>query len=345
MPATPRKNHGRQEQLSCEFCRSRKIKCNRVQPCSNCSARGIDCAFLVHPERQSIGPSIAPGHVELLQRIEFLERQLYRSQDNGVTPFDRTQLDGYPAQVANLTHVATPAEQQKSSLADRDVQMLESVGTREEQIASWSQGLEFRQHTSSDILQTTSTAGPKIVAFPLYRVANLLRQNYEANVDSMCKIVHIPSLRSRMESFYLTLEGGAVDLKQAALFLSLFALSAFFCSSSPESDVARNGEETVKLSRALGTSALDVLDRCRRTTSGSLEEVQAYMLMTFVVWQQDGFSARGRSYLATAASIARDIGLHRIDDGPESDTGLTHRIKVSREMKRRVFWYMTSADW
>lgn len=33
----------RQPQVSCNFCRSKKLKCDRGQPCSNCNARGIRC--------------------------------------------------------------------------------------------------------------------------------------------------------------------------------------------------------------------------------------------------------------------------------------------------------------
>jgi hypothetical protein len=344
MPAIPRKNNRRQGQLSCEFCRSRKVRCNRVQPCSNCSVRGIDCAFLIPPGAQS-SATIVPSHAELLQRIERLEGQLNPSQGNGVTPFDVTQSGRYPVQVQDLIHIATPTEHQALASADGDTQILENIGTREEQVAAWSSELNFRQQTTQDILQSSHSVESRTVAFPEYRVASLLRQNYEANLDSMCKIIHIPSLRSTLEGFYLRLHEQGVDPGLAALFLSLFALSAFFYPSSQQSDVTKSNDEAVKLSRALAKSALDVLDHCRRMTAGSLEEVQAYMLMTFVVWQHDGFSARGRSYLAAAASIARDIGLHRLDEQIVTGIELTHRMKIDREMKRRIFWYVASADW
>lgn len=33
----------RQRPVSCHFCRTRKLRCNRESPCSNCSARDITC--------------------------------------------------------------------------------------------------------------------------------------------------------------------------------------------------------------------------------------------------------------------------------------------------------------
>ncbi|KAL2845926.1 hypothetical protein BJY01DRAFT_213775 [Aspergillus pseudoustus] len=64
--------------LSCEFCRARKLKCNREKPCQNCIVRGEQnsCAFrgVAHS-----GPSLSPNNINhvrtdpMRQRIEHLE--------------------------------------------------------------------------------------------------------------------------------------------------------------------------------------------------------------------------------------------------------------------------------
>lgn len=47
----------RQPQISCNFCRSKKLKCDRGQPCSNCTARGIPCDGQSLPAvSRSLGP-------------------------------------------------------------------------------------------------------------------------------------------------------------------------------------------------------------------------------------------------------------------------------------------------
>lgn len=38
-----RRSRPRQEPVSCQSCRAKKLRCNRQQPCSNCLARGITC--------------------------------------------------------------------------------------------------------------------------------------------------------------------------------------------------------------------------------------------------------------------------------------------------------------
>lgn len=35
----------RHRPVSCYFCRSRKLRCSRESPCSNCASRGIDCGL------------------------------------------------------------------------------------------------------------------------------------------------------------------------------------------------------------------------------------------------------------------------------------------------------------
>ncbi|OJJ43686.1 hypothetical protein ASPZODRAFT_123415 [Penicilliopsis zonata CBS 506.65] len=34
-----------QQPVSCSLCRTRKLKCDRNQPCFNCSSRQMDCVY------------------------------------------------------------------------------------------------------------------------------------------------------------------------------------------------------------------------------------------------------------------------------------------------------------
>ena len=180
-----------------------------------------------------------------------------------------------------------------------------------------------------------------IVTFPVYRVAVLLFQSYETNVDYICRFLHVPTVRSLLKTVYLRLNlGEDVQPGQAALLLAIFALAAFFYRTSEISEVATTEQESIQFSKYLCKSALDVLDYSRRITSGTVEDVQAYILMTFATFHLDGFSARGRFLSAAAISIARDLRLHLVDAEPElpaeGETGA--RNLVDREVKRRVFW-------
>ncbi|KAK7962215.1 uncharacterized protein PG986_003040 [Apiospora aurea] len=56
--------------LSCTTCRSKKIKCNRVHPCSHCTKSGIGCVF---PARKRMERPRKTRNQELLNRISRLE--------------------------------------------------------------------------------------------------------------------------------------------------------------------------------------------------------------------------------------------------------------------------------
>ncbi|KAH7083994.1 hypothetical protein FB567DRAFT_550997 [Paraphoma chrysanthemicola] len=45
MPASVKQKTGRKGQFSCNFCRSRKLRCDRPLPCTSCKSRGRTCQF------------------------------------------------------------------------------------------------------------------------------------------------------------------------------------------------------------------------------------------------------------------------------------------------------------
>ncbi|KIW56211.1 hypothetical protein PV05_04889 [Exophiala xenobiotica] len=244
---------------------------------------------------------------------------------------------------------------------DEDLQSLENVATREDSVLSMlSNGLAFRISSTPEILgMQTSQKHPapvseydrgneSIVMFPEFKVAALLLQSYESSVDYIVRILHLPTVRSVIKPFYLRLnQGETVHIGQAALLLSIFALAAFFYEPSESSKVATNPQDHLHLSKVFCKGALDVLDFSRRNTSGTLEDVQAYIIMTVVTFYLDGFSARGRLLMMSATTIARDLGLHRLDAENEFFGQKTESVRdfIDREVKRRVFWFITSTDW
>ncbi|OJJ68931.1 hypothetical protein ASPBRDRAFT_89031, partial [Aspergillus brasiliensis CBS 101740] len=69
---------------SCLPCRTRKVKCNRLQPCSTCSARNIphDCKYAVAEEdRQAIAQ--AEMIAELRGEVNRLQQKIYDHDYHG----------------------------------------------------------------------------------------------------------------------------------------------------------------------------------------------------------------------------------------------------------------------
>ncbi|KAH6676341.1 hypothetical protein B0J14DRAFT_352337 [Halenospora varia] len=347
----------RPDPVSCQSCRSKKLKCNRIQPCSNCTARRIPCKFLVPPQEQTKTTITSHSSAELLARIERLESMVLKQNEPTEALSNSVSHGGdntrQPLLSENSGGMVVSNIHQKQ---DQDSRLLENVGIRDDSLLSrWSNTLTFRIYSMHEILETQSSVsgigGPKdyIVVFPTYRIATLLLQNYEANVHHLCHILHIPTLKSLIKTFYLRFNQNEPVLpSQAALLLSLFALSAYFYQPFNNSEVATTKQDSIHLSNIMSRGALDVLDYTRRNTSGTLEDVQASILMSFVAYHLDGFSTRGRLLSVSALSIARELRLHQLDADSElfsTKDDISIRSLIDREVKRRVFWQIASTDW
>ncbi|KAH8645502.1 hypothetical protein BX600DRAFT_165697, partial [Xylariales sp. PMI_506] len=247
---------------------------------------------------------------------------------------------------------------------DRALELLEDAGTSSSLSPSplFNSRLALRFSSTHDILLDTCSYGESaistteysqktsnpLVVFPVYRVAALLLESHEANVDHVCHILHIPTVRSRMKNIYLqTDQNKSIPPNEAALLLSVFALGVFYYCPSANSDIAKTDAEALQLSRIWSRNALDVLNYSHRNGSCSLEDVQACILMAYMTYHLEGFSPRRRVLSTTALSLARELRLHRLDafHGSLNDTQQTPRSSLDLEVKRRVFWFIASTDW
>ncbi|KAF2968378.1 hypothetical protein GQX73_g5215 [Xylaria multiplex] len=139
----------------------------------------------------------------------------------------------------------------------------------------------------------------------------------------MCQILNLPTVQALMRSFYTRIgQKESVLPGQAALLLSLFSLSAFFYPPMKGTEPADIGSNTTRFSKYWGRSALDVLEYSRHNTSGTLEDVQALILMS-------------------------DLGLHRLDanDSVPTTHEVSLRVLIDHEVKRRVYWSLIASDW
>ena len=114
--------------IACQSCRVKKLKCERRQPCSNCSSRGITCHFLVPPHsRPDEGPA-AQSNAELRQRIERLEAIIQRQDFHIRNGLD----DSRPMKRQAFTSSGMASDIHQTR--DEDLQSLENVATREDSV-------------------------------------------------------------------------------------------------------------------------------------------------------------------------------------------------------------------
>ena len=132
----------RQEPVSCESCRKKKLKCNREQPCSNCQTRGVACDFqdrkvplVASASSSSPGVDEAPAlraeNAAIKARIDRLEEIIFSGE-----------VEARPAKARRLLERERPAnglgspsttltnspESEMAKNYKGDVQWLEGVG-------------------------------------------------------------------------------------------------------------------------------------------------------------------------------------------------------------------------
>lgn len=131
------RSRARPDPVSCQSCRSKKLKCSRVQPCSNCTARGITCHFLARPQGQTDASLTSQGNAELLRRIEKLESIVLKQTGSVVT---RSSNISNPSPLVRQELLIADSKELSGSEGvqngDQDSRWLENVGMREDALVS-----------------------------------------------------------------------------------------------------------------------------------------------------------------------------------------------------------------
>jgi hypothetical protein len=195
-------------------------------------------------------------------------------------------------------------------------------------------------------IQPPQPDSPRCIWLPEKIEADWLFESYVKNVTYLKHVIHVPSMRTLIDQVYSSiLRGEHIIASHVALALSIFTSSAYYFAPSREerSALSTNWEDASQ-AIVLTRSTLDVLEYSRRSTSVSIEDVQATIILSFVMYNLEGFSARARMLGSTAFLMARELALHRIDNPRERErTPGIDNIKL--EVSRRVWWHIVSTDW
>ncbi|KAI1633477.1 hypothetical protein F4809DRAFT_623048 [Biscogniauxia mediterranea] len=354
-PADKPQVRRRQPQVSCDFCRGRKLKCDRGTPCSSCSVRGIRCSSQL--EDGSLPQPIAETDVNssILSRLQKLEQAVFGNQQEN--EISNIPIGGRCQTQAGLEkEIEATAPSHASSPADLDnerqqaAKYLDSAYTRDDNRVFIQAGeLCFRIANAASLVKTIRDSkntinGSKVIWMMTREEALLLLQDFVDNPYHLLPIIHEPSTRSLIDKFYSQQENGqAVDPKCAALILGIAASSAqFFNSDMGSRHIFPTPEEAAQLSVAWSQSALSILEESCRSSRHSIEEVQARTILAYVIYNAEGCSSRFRFLHSCSLAAARDISLHLLDSPSMADKlgDLT-----TREIKRRLWWHLASTDW
>ncbi|OAP58957.1 hypothetical protein AYL99_06254 [Fonsecaea erecta] len=338
----------RQDPVSCQFCRSKKLKCNRQQPCSNCASRGLACDAKVAPYAPT--PPVVlqdPIDQSVLARLKRLE-DIVIGRTSILDASSAGLGVSQPLIQSRTTSSPSIACLSPTSEYEQAVHSLEESGAREAplvlprghdiRIVSVRQiALEFEKPSYFQPVSNHLCLPPK-------EEASLLLDHYFRYINDLQHVVHVPTVREMMRNLYSSLEQGLFVLpSEVALLFSIFASSLALCVYFlGDTQPSFSPSDAAQASSFWTNATQEVIESSRRIATRKLEDVQAAIILGFLLFHCEGFSTRARCVFATAAAMSRDLSLHKID---APGNAATQRNTLETEIKRRVWWHVVATDW
>ncbi|KAH6953836.1 hypothetical protein BKA56DRAFT_604444 [Ilyonectria sp. MPI-CAGE-AT-0026] len=343
--------------VSCHFCRDRKLRCSRVFPCTNCTARGVSCPPVQRAvSRKSSPPGI---HPEVLRRLERLEA-LLPLQTNGPPPISAAPTVVAPSSTANSQHRLPPRLQnlvKDAMFIDRtcfSTLLIDSAFNNE---------LLVRTHPIKLLLQLPSNGfyGPtlsvsgmadatKCVWLPSPDEAEVLVRKYLADTSYTHHVVHGPSLCRLVAGVFEHLQLGFTSIPKGILILLLAIFAAVTHSWTTYDDrlnMFSDCKEANTQSVFWIKLAFDVLGGVQKKSDISLECIQGLIILNGTIHNIEGISPRASATLSRAIAMSRELGLHRLDYNQHDSTSSVVPLftGVKAEVGRRVWWHLVATDW
>ncbi|KAJ9325575.1 transcriptional regulator family: Fungal Specific TF [Paecilomyces variotii] len=354
-----RTRSSRSRPVSCQSCRSRKLRCSRQFPCANCTSRGISCqiegpsTLSVSSIDEAADPPSEPFQENVLARLRRLESIVIGQGGHPRTPPPQTGSRPGPPRPRGKGDL-TASLTGRSSVVDVD--WLESqISHPGSAVGLCVAEYEFKTCAIREAISSPSTRNTspleknstRYIWLPLYEESKQIVEKYLTEITYHHHVVHIPSVRALVDDLYRDLSmKKPIKLGQMSLLLAMLASTAFFWTERDmDKSVFSSLAEADVQSKTWMNITLEILEYSRFTNSESLEDIQALIIISFLVCNIVGITSQARYLFGTATSMAWQLSLHRIDHPNNAELDLPPSDSVRAEISRRVWWYLVSTDW
>ncbi|CAL00835.1 hypothetical protein M747DRAFT_318416 [Aspergillus niger ATCC 13496] len=176
---------------------------------------------------------------------------------------------------------------------------------------------------------------------PQLSTAKCLLEHYIQEIDCLSHVVHAPSTRDLLEKVYSQRSQSISLLNESVtFFLSIFASASFYLGSGHNLLAHGLGLDT-ETSTCWKETALQNILQTDEIFSSSLISLQSVLIIMSLLWDSEGQSKRYHTLKGLAYAKATQMGIHNIDaERPNVEPN-----PLEREMKRRLWWHLTCADW
>ncbi|KAE8353724.1 fungal-specific transcription factor domain-containing protein [Aspergillus coremiiformis] len=327
-------------QLTCELCRQRKVKCDKLNPCTNCQRFGATCvpverARLPRGRSGRLAAKGAPTQdTSLKERVSRLEERLLELTEHGggaitaqATP--STQEGSNQASASKEADKPEP-DTENSFLAEtlREIRDIRSTGgpiSTNEARASDSSSMKYKELLAMPGAPGLSMA----LGQPVFTVQGErgLARIFLEKIDPVFKIFHTPSLKTFLLDGkpYLDYEPG--HMGPTALALAVYFAAA--CSATEDESQSLFGCEKSCLVARYQLESEAALAKADFMTSNDMTILQAFVLFLLASRSQDS-SRRVWTMLSMALRIAQALSLHLPD--------LPFPVRpFERELRRRLW--------
>ncbi|EHY55747.1 hypothetical protein HRR83_009184 [Exophiala dermatitidis] len=329
-----------QQPVSCRFCRSRKLKCDRGRPsCFNCHSRNRECIYEADrrepstlaaqtlaslPQPGDNNPSTNGNNVDLARRVERLERAVFTTHTLNSSYGKATSRPKTP----------------RSRLASHDEEQLKT--------SRWLEGLLTADTSggSPALSPVRSEVSTILQEFPSYNDAMALLYHYIQTVDATYRMLHHPTAWHLLRVLYDDLEANRLpSATQVSFFLCIFAGSAYVSRKKLNFESpSLQGHSQVTLAELWVRRAVSLLTE--PPAPPSVEALQTSVGLMHLCTQIEGLRGSFGALAMLSLQMARAMNIHRLDTQPNRE----HRRKngadmVELETKRRIWWHMVASDW
>ncbi|PHH85356.1 hypothetical protein CDD83_545 [Cordyceps sp. RAO-2017] len=349
-PAPPPAQKRHRIALSCEPCRTSKLKCDRLQPCGQCARKGHRdlCAYAPKPpargprRSRKKAPAPAKDLSERLQRLEGMVRTIMDSGAGADGP-----AAGAPVSAPARARVVRDEGRTRYVGATHCMAMLEDIEVLKSHFDDADGDLDGDDAPSADELEAPEmllwprgapASDDELLAhLPPQHVADRLITRYFSSMSPSQHIIHRPTFTRAYGRFWQ--DASCASLHWVAQLFMVLALGVLFNSHSAPHELDDDGDsasapprERIRRYRRCAGWAL-VRGRYARPTAATLPAFLLYVEAHFLfsrASQMDCYLLSG-----VCVRLMLRMGLHR---DPASVAGLS---AFEGEMRRRM-WNMAA---
>ncbi|CAG8246999.1 unnamed protein product [Penicillium salamii] len=206
---------------------------------------------------------------------------------------------------------------------------------------------QIEPDSQTAIANAQAALAQAIAKLPPIGQARELFNHFTNALQPSLGLLHIPSTRSSMEQTYQDL----LDSKHPTpttlmLLFSIFSGAALVWSASLLENLNATQAETRAAFHAYSQGALVILEHPTQPLGPSTNALVATCILAHSLANDAGLSVKMRILQARCFSMARDLGIHRLDTArSQEERRLRGGDLIEVEVQRRVWWNMVASDW